>query len=74
MADRDNKIASEIAVNPSDDSTREVLVVDGGCGSHDNEEQREQDADQRLIKGGVVIRDGTFLKAASDSRYFKLNS
>ncbi|KAG5665047.1 hypothetical protein KAF25_008781 [Fusarium avenaceum] len=58
MADRDNKLASEIAVAPSDNSTREVLVVGGGSGSHDNEAQRDQDGDQRLIKGGVVIRDG----------------
>lgn len=74
MADRDNKLASEIAVEPSDHSTREVLVADGGSGSQDNEEQRDQDGDQRLIKGGVVIRDGKFLKPASDSRHFKLNS
>lgn len=74
MADRDNKLASEIVVESSDNSTREVLVVDGGSGSHDNEEQRNQDADQRLIKGGVVIRDGKFLKAAKNSRDFKLNS
>ncbi|KAF4464779.1 oligopeptide transporter 8 [Fusarium albosuccineum] len=56
MAERDAKLVSEVTIEPSNTGSGHALVEENPA--VDSEAQHDQEADKRLVKGGVIIRDG----------------